>query len=905
MQQTIAETDPTAWPSTYYGRTRRIDLAKFYQDVLLASEQPREPLKKKSSIKRRPTNGRRVSFATGPPIVHEYEAENDLTDLVCTPMLECWPRNYQEFKEQMQKDTLASLLVDSPALCDTPSPRRRSRRPHKLDLRPIRNTNYVPKEQREEQVSPSPTTTSPIQIPPALVVPSPTSSTESIESPITPSDKKPSIPIAPARTRKIPSSESPPLSPVQGQQHKLLNRVSLFFQQNRKRRSEDEQEGGTSAAISSASMETETLIDDTSRVDSMFSAQSQHSVRPNHTPPPLRTVRLDNPIVHQSPPTPTAARSVSPRTPPTPDEDVDQAFERLLKEYALPTNLRPTLSGLTTEQKAVLLQSSQSRMFLRKNSSFSLAASLGIQRKSRGSVRDRMFFISPSEVNSTASQSHPATTSSSANEQQPPRRSRHRRRSSLLTGTSDSYRSKTKASPEYFVHMIRETPVRQLEETDITDLRVFLRNVVASWTTEFLSSGGYEAISDLFRQMKQLPKRMPQDDKTLQHLAKCFKAIMTHEQGGTNRVLRNPVGLEHIRDLLFLPTAQKGLYGLDITTRALLLNILCTLTGLQTTSEDGGEYVHGYNVLRNLLMDRPSDLIETKEDLPFRISLKVDPQQMMKIIDTQSEKPRYTAWMREIHRTVEKHIEHITLWAGVLGYKFESAFRQLKLNQNDDNEDDKKDEGTGLVMVDEGVVDYLITHLRLIRTIIATPPTTYQGTYDAQEQEKVRLEIMLSGFDKISKSLRSCPHPTLYASYIRYLQPLLHPWAELTPPGTVNARTLKSPVHNSSDIDHNGQWIRNREADILQWKDEVSTSILQEAPPWISDDDDDFTDDEFSEKQMLANLENFDDIFDDEEDEDDENDDIEEPMVLYDEGGNKRTNGLYQKEQWKIASQSS
>ncbi|KAG0169605.1 hypothetical protein DFQ28_003524 [Apophysomyces sp. BC1034] len=678
--------------------------------------------------------------------------------------------------------------------------------------------------------------------------------------------------------RKSPSSDSPPLSPVQGQQHKLLNRVSLFFQQNRRRRSEDEPEGTSSAATSGVSTATTAVLDNTSRVDSMFSTQSQHSVRPNHTPPPLRTVRLDNPIVHQSPPTPPALRSTPPRSPSTPEADVDLAFEQLLQEYALPTSLRPTLSGLTTEQKSVLLQSSQSRMFLRKNASFSLAATLGIQKRSRGSIRDRMFFTSPSsassppEVEPTASQSHPAASSSTANEHSQRRR---RRRPSLLAGTGDThgYRNKTKSSPEYFVHILRETPVRQLDETDVTDLRVFLRNVVA---------------------------RMPQDDKTLQHLAKCFKAIMTHEQGGTNRVLRNPVGLEHIRDLLFSPTSQKGLYGLDITTRALLLNILCTLTSLQTSPEDGGEYVHGYNVLRDLLMDHASDDIEAKTELPFRISLKVDPQQMMKIIDTESERPRYTAWMREVQRTVERHIEHITLWAGVLGYKFESAFRQLKMKQDEDEQDRSKDEGSGLVMVDEGVVDYLITHLRLIRTVVTTPPTTYQGVYGAQEQEKVRLEIMLSGFDKIAKSLRSCPHPTLYASYIRYLQPLLHPWAELTPPPA--ASTSQSALSDTPPMDRSGRWIQSRDADLLQWKDEVATSILQEPPPWISDDDD-ISDDEVWEKRALASLENFDDIFDDDDDDDD--DETEEAMILYEEDDNATTHGLDRKEKWKLATRSS
>jgi hypothetical protein len=34
---------------------------------------------------------------------------------------------------------------------------------------------------------------------------------------------------------------------------------------------------------------------------------------------------------------------------------------------------------------------------------------------------------------------------------------------------------------------------------------------------------------------------------------------------------------------------------------------------------------------------------------------------------------------------------------------------------------------------------------------VATPPTFCTGAYDDQDKEKVRLEVMLSGFDKIAK----------------------------------------------------------------------------------------------------------------------------------------------------------
>ncbi|ORZ00439.1 hypothetical protein BCR43DRAFT_560938 [Syncephalastrum racemosum] len=66
------DVDPTAWPSSYYGRTRRIDLAKLYRDTLIASQQQAG---QEGACKRHSKPRRAVSFAAGPPTVHEYESE--------------------------------------------------------------------------------------------------------------------------------------------------------------------------------------------------------------------------------------------------------------------------------------------------------------------------------------------------------------------------------------------------------------------------------------------------------------------------------------------------------------------------------------------------------------------------------------------------------------------------------------------------------------------------------------------------------------------------------------------------------------------------------------------------------------------------------------------------------------
>ncbi|KAI7882956.1 hypothetical protein K492DRAFT_193108 [Lichtheimia hyalospora FSU 10163] len=91
------ESDLSAWPSSYYGRTRRIDLAKLYSETLRLAridqqqrqQKPLPPHPRKTihnhgaKIKTR----RKVSFTTEPPKVHEYDPEenNEIEESLMLP----------------------------------------------------------------------------------------------------------------------------------------------------------------------------------------------------------------------------------------------------------------------------------------------------------------------------------------------------------------------------------------------------------------------------------------------------------------------------------------------------------------------------------------------------------------------------------------------------------------------------------------------------------------------------------------------------------------------------------------------------------------------------------------------------------------------------------------------------
>ncbi|CAO3691251.1 unnamed protein product [Rhizopus stolonifer] len=318
-------------------------------------------------------------------------------------------------------------------------------------------------------------------------------------------------------------------------------------------------------------------------------------------------------------------------------QDVERQFKLLLKEYAPSTDT----SCLTFEQKQILLHSSKSPTLKKRNSTFSSILSL---------------FSLKTKLSLNKSLKHKPSCSSDLR---------------LFTDSKHG-RSKLKSTPEYFIHMLRTTFVYNIPETEMVDLRMFLRSVIISWTNKFLILGGYDAIVCLLNQAKQTTRV---DNKILQHLSQCLKTIMNVD---THNVLVHPIALLHVRDILF----EKD--GLDIATRNLMLHLLYTLAMLET------EDLHGYDMLCRLL---------NEED----------------------QMPRYTTWMNELLSISERHIQ----------------LTQAPLQTN------------GLSIAEEGIVNYIINHLRLVCTIVTIPPVNCPDEHD---QENVRREFMQSGFDQVSKA---------------------------------------------------------------------------------------------------------------------------------------------------------
>lgn len=121
-------------------------------------------------------------------------------------------------------------------------------------------------------------------------------------------------------------------SQQQQQQPRILNRVSGFFMHHsKKKQASDEDTSSSSSDDISLPPESSTHDGASSRVDSMFSSISSVRGGNPNSPPPVRTIRLDNPVVHESPPSPPSMTSTSKKRKQKLDpKQVDEAFDQLL-----------------------------------------------------------------------------------------------------------------------------------------------------------------------------------------------------------------------------------------------------------------------------------------------------------------------------------------------------------------------------------------------------------------------------------------------------------------------------------------------------------------------------------------------------------------------------------------------
>ncbi|KAJ3830049.1 armadillo-type protein [Lentinula raphanica] len=300
-----------------------------------------------------------------------------------------------------------------------------------------------------------------------------------------------------------------------------------------------------------------------------------------------------------------------------PGDNMHEAFDQLLDELQIPSTLRPKLAGMDSSVKAAMLKSSQG-MSLNIKSAFPVIPEMPLTPQHPSLRRTRSidtlesprlgkptldYELRPPMAPFALSEHFSRSTSSSTAS---PRKSSHSRGISLgtnfmsrsqvnllgngstldLTSTSNkSAKEKVPGSsriisPTTSVSMLAGTSSTELDVEQIKKLRLLLRNESASWTEDFIRSGGYTALLTRLNEILEVEWREEQhDDQVLHQLLQCFKALSTSSVGCVALRSSCPTPWGQLVTLLY-SDKKPG----EVATRQLMIELLQILFELYPSS---------------------------------------------------------------------------------------------------------------------------------------------------------------------------------------------------------------------------------------------------------------------------------------------------------------------------------
>ncbi|KAI0027501.1 armadillo-type protein [Vararia minispora EC-137] len=266
--------------------------------------------------------------------------------------------------------------------------------------------------------------------------------------------------------------------------------------------------------------------------------------------------------------------------------ETNQAFGRLLDDLQIPDSLRPKLLGMESNVKEAMLKSSHTLAMPPPTRPATPSAPRGLRRVQSGSSLS-IESPRPQRVTSNFYQQPSLAISGTTLVD-----ARHARGSSMdLTrpksrgvGFADKG-SKEKSSmknlsPVQLVSQLTGTSSLALSVEVVKKLRLMLRNEAASWTQEFLKSGGYSALLTRLNELLEVEWREEQhDDQLLHELLRCLKALSTSSIGCF--ALRSSCPTPFVQLVALLYSDKKP--G-EVATRQLIVDLLLILFELYPAS---------------------------------------------------------------------------------------------------------------------------------------------------------------------------------------------------------------------------------------------------------------------------------------------------------------------------------
>ncbi|CAE7176245.1 unnamed protein product [Rhizoctonia solani] len=477
------------------------------------------------------------------------------------------------------------------------------------------------------------------------------------------------------------------------------------------------------------------------------------------------------------------------------------AFERMLDDLQIPSTVRVKLTTLETPVKAAMLRSSH--VLATAPAAPKTPPSLRRTRSNESLATPKPLFGLNTAI---ASNEELAVPRPSFLADELPRRSldssdaspsRHARGTSLDLPRStsvadlaiskkdkdakDSDKSKSKSkverdiiSPQKFCQILTNTKSVQLELETVKKLRIMLRNEAASWSEDFLRTGGYSALMSRLHELLDMEWREEsRDDPLLHEILRCFKALSTSSIGCF--ALRSSAPTPFVQLISLLYSDKKP--G-DICSRQLIVELLLILfeiypsptRGRSNSSSTGtplaappspppqytlpAPHTTLYSLIRALLL--------TPAPLPSECpSAPVSPHAFIESLRT----PRiYKTYLQELSDVCRDYF-----W--VFCHPGNTIWLLSKVDEAKVERPRAPGGMTGGVEFE--AMTYLTTHLRLINAIARIAADQQLPPSDEMSAHKFHSDLFASGFERMLATARKAStayYPTLHLEISRYIQ---------------------------------------------------------------------------------------------------------------------------------------
>ncbi|KIJ66900.1 hypothetical protein HYDPIDRAFT_149967 [Hydnomerulius pinastri MD-312] len=476
---------------------------------------------------------------------------------------------------------------------------------------------------------------------------------------------------------------------------------------------------------------------------------------------------------------------------------MNQAFDRLLDELQIPPTLRPKLAGMDATVKAAMLKSSHvltsnppvttaepsTPRTMRKARSIESMASphaplsaVGSDSQPRRglwgsglagkSTTDLHAMDSSDKSHGRGASFDAARTLSRA--QAPP----------VIPGELMTSKSKEKAlgkaiTPVKFCSLLSSSSSTMLDVEVVKKLRLMLRNEAASWTEEFLRSGGYSALLTRLNELLEVEWREEQhDDQMLHELLRCFKALSTSSIGCF--ALRSSCPTPFVQLISLLYSDKKP--G-DVATRQLIVELLLILFEIYPSSSlpstGGRPRREAWEPTRE-----PSQLVTLPA--PHKTFFSLIRALLLTPAPPPTESPAAPvsphAFIESLHRPriYKSYLQELSDVCRDYFWVFCHPNNTVwNLGEVDEGKVEKPKAPGGMTGgVEFEAMGYFTTHLKLINAISRTVHELNMSKEHDMSAHRFHADLFASGFERIiliSRKASTAYYPTLHLELARYI----------------------------------------------------------------------------------------------------------------------------------------